>query len=224
VNFPGCLPTAISVGAIDATDVRWYYSGRGADLSLVAPSGNSNFLGDVWSIDRMSSFGFNPNVVTGCPPESNDENYFCRFGGTSAAAPVVSGTAALILAYDQTLTSAEVYEILEGSAETQLDWGTITPPDTAYGYGRVDAFRAILSLARGDINSDGSINNADITALIDYIYMGGAGGFPDVRLGNCNCSGDGKINLSDLTTLIDYVYVNHTPLPLPCFNYLYPNQ
>lgn len=123
-----------------------------------------------------------------------------------------------------TLSAAAVYYILEHSAVTELESGTITPPDTAYGYGRVDAYRAILSLARGDMNADGHINLGDITILQDYIYIHSTEPFPDVRLANCDCSSDGKANLADLTTLIDYVYVNHTPLPVPCFNYLYPNQ
>ena len=227
VAYPGWLPSAFSVGAVQADDSRWYYSSYGPSLDIVAPSGAANLVGDVWTLDQMGSLGFNPAYVTGCPPSSNDNGYDCKFGATSAAAPVVSGAATLLLSFDRYLTALEVYDILRKSAVRELDWNNGLPIDTPhveYGYGRVDAFRAILSLARGDMNASGTINLADITLLIDYVYQNGPEGFPDERLGNCNCSGDGKINLADINMLIDHVYLSHAPLPLPCFDYEYPNQ
>ena len=82
---------------------------------------------------------------------------------------------------------------------------------------------AILSLARGDMNSSGDIDLADITILISQVYKFGNEGFPDVRLGNCNCSADGLIDLADIMKLVDHVYISKAPLPLPCFVYEYPN-
>ena len=227
--MPANLPTTFAVGAIDLDDVRRSYSCYGPSLDMVAPVGsywNSDDPG--WTIDQEGSAGLNNSYHSytdvECPPGENDTDYFCSFNGTSAAAPLVSGTASLILSFDYNLTNDEVYDILRNSAVTELESGTITPPDTAYGYGRVDAFRAILSLARGDMNATGTINLADITLLIDYVYQNGPEGFPDERLGNCNCSMDGKINLADINLLIDHVYLSHAPLPLPCFDYEYPNQ
>lgn len=218
VGYPANQPGAFSVGATELDDDRWYYSQYGTGLDMVAPSDDGNTVG-VWSLDQMGSLGWNPGGFSDCPPGSNDQDYTCRFGGTSAAAPIVSGTAALLLSFDSTLSAQAVYYILRNSAVTELESGTITPPDTAYGYGRVDAFRAILSLARGDMNANGKINLADITKLSAYIYQGGNDPFPDYRLGNCDCDSEGKINLADLNLLIDHVYISKDPLPLPCFVY-----
>jgi subtilisin family serine protease len=139
VGYPARLEFCLSVGATDLNDYRWYYSQYGDELDLVAPSDNGYTVG-VWSLDQMGGLGWNPAYMSDCPPTQNDQNYDCRFGGTSAACPLVSGTAALLLSKDSTLSAAAVYYILRHSAETNLDWGTITPPHQQYGHGRLDAF------------------------------------------------------------------------------------
>jgi subtilisin family serine protease len=59
--------------------------------------------------------------------------------GTSMAAPHVSGVAALILGLHPTFTPEQVRQVLRTSA---IDLPP-TGPDTAYGYGRVDATNAV---------------------------------------------------------------------------------
>lgn len=222
-NGKGC------VGATQLNDVRWYYSQYGSALDIVAPSGDFCLQGDVWSLDQMSSLGNNPNVTTKCDlpvvwdcptVAQNDVDYNCNFGGTSAAAPVVSGVAALILSKADTLTALEVYDILRFSAVTELDSDTITPPDTAYGYGRVDAFRSILSISRGDLNNDNAIgNNLDLTFMVDRIFRGGPDPFPSPLMGDCNCDGTPN-NVLDLTFLIDYIFRGSGIPPVnPCYKF-----
>jgi serine protease len=146
VNYPGRLEQCFAVGASDIGDYRYDYSSYGTGLDVVAPSG-PGLEGDVWSLDQMGELGPNRTISPlGCPPSANDIDYYCKFNGTSAAQPLVAGTAALLLAKDSTLTSSQVYAIIRHSAVTDLAWGTITPPSTQYGYGRVDAFRAVLSI------------------------------------------------------------------------------
>lgn len=227
-------PDVLAVGATDYNDSIYPWSCYDSTLDLVAPSGDypektTGLVGDVWSLDVPElGKGYNPNVVDDCPSENeNDDDYVCAFGGTSGAAPIVAGAAALVITYDTTLTSDEVKDILKKSAVRDLEWTNGNPIDTPhvqYGYGLVDAYRAILSLARGDINSDGNINLADITALQDYIYLNGDDPFPDPRLANCNCDSLGKANLADINILVDHVYISHNPLPLPCYVWEYPNE
>lgn len=175
----------------------------------------------------MNTLGFNPNQHPLCPPitwdcpsvASNDIDYDCNFGGTSAAAPVVSGVASLIISKDSNLTAQEVYDILRFSAVTELDSDTITPPDTAYGYGRVDAFRAILSISRGDLNNDNVIaDTLDLDFMIAGIFQGGPDPFPSPLLGDCNCDGIAS-SVIDLTYLIDFIHRGGPPPINPCYEF-----
>ena len=50
----------------------------------------------------------------------------------------------------------------------------------------------------GDVNTDGSINIADVTALIDYLLGSG-----EVDLNCADVNGDSSINIADVTALID---------------------
>ena len=230
VLYPACLPSVFAVGATQLNDVRWPYSSYGTALDIVAPSGDLCSQGDVWTLDQMNTLGFNPNQHPLCPPitwdcpsiAQNDADYNCNFGGTSAAAPVVSGVASLIISKDSNLTAQEIYSILESSAVTDVGPGPgpITPPDLQYGWGRVDAFRAILSISRGDLDNDGNIGtNNDLTFMVDYIFRGGPLPFPSPLMGDCNCDGDAN-NVVDMIFLVDYIYRGSGIPPVnPCYEF-----
>ena len=55
---------------------------------------------------------------------------------------------------------------------------------------------------RGDVDGDGDVNIADVTALIDYLLSGDATG---VNLDAADCDKDGDVNIADVTSLIDYL-------------------
>ncbi|MDF1545585.1 MAG: S8 family serine peptidase, partial [bacterium] len=223
VAYPARLEACFAVAALKLNDSAWSYNTCGPEMDIAAPSGDINLQGGMWSLDQMDSVGYNyldTSTNWDCPTQmGNDDDYDCHFGGTSGACPVVSGVASLILAKDTSLTAGQVYSILRNSAQTELDWGTVTPPDYQYGYGRVDAFRAILSLARGDADNSDVIDITDITFLVDWLWNGGADPFPSVLLGDCDCSGD--VDATDLSYLVDYFFGSpYGPAPVkPCFVY-----
>ncbi|EPA00267.1 putative calcium dependent protease [Indibacter alkaliphilus LW1] len=130
VTYPGTVNGVVTVGAINKNGNIWGYSSRGPQLDLVAPSGNTNLNGDVRTTDRMGTNGY----------ESG--NYTDRFGGTSGAAPQVSGVVALMLSVDPGLTETQVRTALQNSA---IDMG-IPGFDNTYGYGRVNAFAAVRAV------------------------------------------------------------------------------
>jgi len=66
-----------------------------------------------------------------------------RGGGTSAASPVVAGTAALYLQKCPLATAAEVKNALLSTARTDVFTGTV--PNTRWGVGKLDAFAALTS-------------------------------------------------------------------------------
>jgi len=62
----------------------------------------------------------------------------------------------------------------------------------------------------GDANADGQINSADVSYLINYLFVGGPA--PQLwQAGDANC--DGTINSADVVYLINYLFVGGPP---PC--------
>jgi subtilisin family serine protease len=82
----------------------------------------------------------------------NDTQYWSAFNGTSMAAPHVTGIVALILQSNPNLTSAQVKTILETTATVDQNTGSV--PNNSYGYGKVNAYNAVLmALQYAGINS-----------------------------------------------------------------------
>jgi subtilisin family serine protease len=103
------LPSVLTVGAYDRYGNQTNYTNRGA-IDLSAPSA----------------------TVSLAPNNGITET----FGGTSAAAPVVSGIAGWLLAFDPSLTAAELHELLIDHATPVNAAGTRDP---FLGWGRIDA-------------------------------------------------------------------------------------
>ena len=57
-----------------------------------------------------------------------------------------------------------------------------------------------ISVLRGDVNGDGSVNISDVTTLIDLLLGGGTISNPAA-----DCNQDSSVNISDVTALIDYL-------------------
>lgn len=93
------LPETIAVGAVTDQGTRASYSERGANLVVSAPSGGGQI-----------------GIVTTSFDETQTPNYTTNFGGTSAAAPIVSGVAAQMIQAKKWLNWREVQEILISTA------------------------------------------------------------------------------------------------------------
>ena len=132
VSSPSINPNVITVGATDHQGNLYGYSRTGTEVDLVAPSGLRFFVAGettvgVRTLDRMGAAGDFPG------------NYRDNFDGTSAACPVVSGTAALMLSVNPNLTQQEVRDILTCTA---TDMGA-NGFDNNFGFGRVNALAAV---------------------------------------------------------------------------------
>jgi hypothetical protein len=58
---------------------------------------------------------------------------------------------------------------------------------------------------RGDANSDGSIDIADVVFLLDYLFLGGPPPVPLIA-GDANC--DGVIDIADVVYLLNYLFLD----------------
>jgi subtilisin family serine protease len=170
----------------------------------------------------MGIRGYNPQI-TGDTDAYGNQNYTAKFGGTSAACPQVAATAALIKAqwsrlYQGTpLYSMEVKKIIENSAEdTIFVVEDTTWKGTRYGYGRLNAFRALLAISRGDANNDKSITISDINYLVNYLTKFGPIPLPVVEMGEANC--DGQTTVADVVYLVNYLFKGG-PKPKLCYKY-----
>jgi len=105
--YPAAYAGVISVAAVDQNDVLYSWSTRGSWVKLAAP---------------------------GCTYTSFKNATWGSFCGTSAAAPIVSGIAGLILAYKPDATQAQVEDAI---------LSTTVAISVNVGGGRVDAYNAV---------------------------------------------------------------------------------
>ncbi|MDH4194857.1 MAG: S8 family serine peptidase, partial [Nitrospirota bacterium] len=134
----------IAVAACHAREKKSAYSDFGKAIWCTFPSNDTVLpIPGIWTTDRSGSAGYNPGQVS---RGDTAGNYVNDFGGTSSACPGVAGVAALVLARNPALRWDEVKDLLKRSCD-QID-PTAGKYDTnghstLYGYGRVNAKRAV---------------------------------------------------------------------------------
>jgi len=131
VSYPASNPYTIAVGACTDFALRSDYSQYGPDLDFVAPSDGGR--SSIFSTDRMGSRGSDPN------------NYSADFGGTSAATPLASGVAALMLSRNPHLSAGQIRTAMQQSCRKIGQEPYLGGRNDYYGYGRIDAKAAVLA-------------------------------------------------------------------------------
>lgn len=207
VNFPANLTEVLGVGATDQLDVRPWWSNAGPGLDLVAPGIS------IFAIDVTGPNGF-PAEYGNC---ISDPDYWCYFGGTSAAAPQVAAVAGLVLsrmlpAIRDTASAELIYGILRHSSEDEIAPEDEPGYDYLYGWGRLNAARALAAVCRGDANNDGLVNISDAVYMVNYIFGGGPLPVPVPETGDAD--GSCATSISDAVYLINYVNAGGPPPPI----------
>jgi hypothetical protein len=134
-QFPATYPDTISVGATDESGALAGYSSRGDWVKLAAP---------------------------GCTPTTQLGGGFGAGCGTSGAAPVVAGIAALLRTQSPVATVAQLEAALAQSARSL--------PGTRFG--RVDAFAALQRLGRPRPTLEPTIEGAALPGQTLTAYSG----------------------------------------------------
>lgn len=145
----------IIVGASDAGDRRILRSNFGPCLSLLAPGGVDGTMRGITTTDVRGPAGHNKDdPPANCRvPELSNLDYTACFGGTSAAAPIVSGVIGLMLSVNPDLTRQQVKHILETTAE-KIDHENanyVSGFSTTHGHGRVNATAAVKCARNRDL-------------------------------------------------------------------------
>jgi subtilisin family serine protease len=135
-HWPSVQTNVIGVGGI--TDMGYRYDGsqyRLTGLEFVAPTAGGRQ--GVWTTDRVSSNGYNQAAGT--------NGDYTAFSGTSAATPLAAGIGALLLSTDTNLTRSQVRARMRASCEKVGEVTYTAGTNLFYGYGRVNAYRALLT-------------------------------------------------------------------------------
>ena len=172
----------VVVGAMSSLKRKSGYSCWGPHITVTAPSNNMHYimsfippgqndevrnqfvtnyrgLGQVAASNRPGhGDNFSPLQDDPATIGFREDFYTARFGGTSGAAPIVSGVAALMLSVNPNLTAEEVRQILMSTADrdlnTTLDLANdpnlqglsgqfVDGRSLFFGSGKVNAFRAV---------------------------------------------------------------------------------
>lgn len=144
INDESESPYVISIAASTQYNTIANYSNFGSAIDFTAPG--SGDPASIITTDAMGSKGAiqRTNDLTG--------NYTTMFSGTSAAAPIAAGTAALILSSNPTLSKEEVIEILKTTADKLGSTPYKDGRNDHWGYGRINAGAAVkLASQYGDI-------------------------------------------------------------------------
>jgi subtilisin family serine protease len=140
VSYYAAHPDVIAVGASTSKDLHASYSNRGREVTVVAPSnGDWPIIAPKASWDAGSWFDDKVRSIE-----------HTHFGGTSSATPLVAGICALILSANPKLTAKQVKDILIKTADKighPSDYDS-KGHSTRYGYGRVNADKAVAEALR----------------------------------------------------------------------------
>ena len=151
IYYPAGCENAMAIGATDQSDQIALFSSYGAIVSVVAPG--MNILSTFWNADEGSTY--------------------VEASGTSQAAPMVSGLAALLFSQDLSRTNDIVRNIIERSADDIGPSGW----DTETGHGRINAYSAFVGDLTGivsDLGTSGPIPYATVIVFQDEIAVASA--------------------------------------------------
>lgn len=196
IHIGGCYPYDIA-----------YFSSYGPDErgisrpDVCAPGmaliSSANRYNNVANRDRWPA----PETVEGIeyPYYSNQ--------GTSMSAPMVTGTIALMLQVDPSLSAWTVRNVFRNSS---INDEYVSGGESAqWGFGKLKTQAAVNhvinnTLMRGDVNRDRSVNVSDLMAVIS-ILLGDGNCHDASQLLRADVNRDGIITISDMNCIIDII-------------------
>lgn len=183
VETPGNCVGVVSIGATGPQRQRASYSNGGANLIAVAPGGDAvtstseqvfSTLGEVLNGVRQPSFG--------------------PMQGTSMAAPHAAGVFALMRFVLPGITPAQIDDLISSGAI--LDDLGPTGRDNEYGYGQINAHKAVLEALRLAGEPAPPALSGRIEAIPSVLNMGAVRNEIEFELGAASASGERVISVA----------------------------
>lgn len=172
--YPASYSEVTTVTAIDTVDLIASFSNGNEDADVCAPG---------------------VNVCSAFPAP----HYWGTWSGTSFSTPLVSAIAGLVRSVQGGVSSPLMKEHVRETATRELAWGVLAPPDPFYGYGRVDAFTAVLEYRLGDMDNSGTLDIGDLTTVSTIATTGSV---PEGRIRRqADMNLDGVVDLKDVKRL-----------------------
>ncbi len=180
VKYPAKYGAVLAVAATDYNNQQAAYSPKGDELDLSAPGGDGSYpILSTWPAEIIELCPIGGRLLEG--------DGYCKDYGTSMAAGVATGAAALAWSVRPNLDAEEVRDLLEESTRPLLD------ADDEVGDGLVDADSAVRYALRSRLD----VAPADTRFWAD-------GGYGELR--NDAPVGESKPGASDVA---DYGYERH---------------
>jgi hypothetical protein len=110
----------------------------------------------------------------------------------------------------------EVYELFYGPLWDTMTW--VFPVSGLFSDStnfEVLGLFTLIGHTSGDVNADGSVNIADITYLIDFLFSGGPEP-PIMEVADLDCNG--SVNVADITYLVEYLFFDGPAPKVGCAN------
>jgi len=137
-------PQMISVSATDGADNLVYYSSYGPYIDFAAPGDGA--------------------------PTTYTNGRYGYFGGTSAAAPVVTGIIALMFSANPAASPSQIYDALRLSAVDRGNPGY----DYQFGWGRVDAYSAVQIMTASNLDTVAPVIVPPSNQVVEAASAGGS--------------------------------------------------
>ena len=211
---------------------------RDHNVMVIAAAGNDDFayekypashdytiaVAAVDSLQALADFSCFGTHIDVCAPgtgiySSYVDTGFAWWGGTSFAAPFVTGQAALLVSADTTLTYQQLFPLITNTA-TSID--DLNPDYVGLlGSGLIDIASSLANIdcICGDLDYDQSITLADMMTMIDILFS------DDELAGDMNYRADVDpflgVDVGDLTYFTDYMYKAGDP---PCIGRSYGDR
>lgn len=179
---PADADSAISVGAVDATNTIANFSSHG-------PTSDGRIKPEVLA-RGVSTFAAGTASTAA----------FISANGTSLSTPLVAGAAALILEAHPQWTPMMVRAALMMTADGSRS------PDNTRGFGLIDVMAAInydFGIVPGDVTEDDELNVSDAVLLLEWVLNDID--ITEIQFEVADINGDNQLNILDIVVLVEWI-------------------